>query len=65
MLSGKSSKSGGEIKVNLSYYPNKDVKETNEVLQMEKGPEPKPQLYIKMKCNKLGEAADNDSDSDA
>lgn len=32
---------------------------------MEKGPEPKPQLYIKMKCNKLGEAADNDSDSDA
>ena len=51
--------------MNLSYYPNKDTKETNEVLNMEKGPDSNAKLYIKLKCNKLGEGADNDSDSDA
>lgn len=63
-MNGKSSKSGGEIKVNLSYYPNNNIKERKEALSMEKGIDPSSKLHLNIKCNVLGEAQDEDSDSD-
>ena len=65
VVTGKSSKSGGEKKVNLSYYPNNNINQRTEILSMEKGIDGGCKLHLNIKCNKLGEAQENDSDSDA
>jgi hypothetical protein len=76
-MTGKSGKSGGEIKVNLAFYPNNNVKgqishfiiifklyiEKREILKLEKGSDNNAKLFLLIKCNKLGEAPE-DEDSD-